>query len=552
MSSSSTPANGGSDIGPQSAKKAVEQDFHQHLNSGVAKQPNNAPGTAHGASGEKSAAVLSNQTESATGPSTSSKDAASLDQIELKQPALTSLVTINNYLNPFQLDASSSNAMNLRQALQLGLDQNLDLAISRTTTYQNKFALYSQMSNFLPNATSGFSEYMPSGHIGLPFSPAGLFGGSSGTLLGSSAIASTRTTVRVHSPFEIMHAGAEFYAYRGGSVLFGTLQAKHNFKAAKFGEKSTLSDTLMTVTQNYYNLVLAETLLQIRIEAVRTSEEQLRRNLDRFHAGLATNLDVLQSRTQLSRDRQALVDQQTNRRSAAIALAGSLHANLGQDLIPVELLVRKVRLVDPRLNIADLLQLAIDNRPELKQYEELRLAAKRAILVAAANLHPTVLLTGAAYGIGPPKDVGPLGIFSVQLNWRLKGFGTVDAFNVQQARWQARQANLQAQKELQTVLEQVRNSYLQILDKERNIEESSNEVDSSLEELRLAELRKSSGLGINLDIITAQRDYTQALVDKAQAIVNFNIAQAQLVHDMGLISVNALTSGRLLSKANAQ
>ena len=356
----------------------------------------------------------------------------------------------------------------------------------------------------------------------------------------------------MHSPFEIMHAGAEFYAYRGGSVVFGTLEAKHNLKAAKFGEKGTLSDTLMSVTQNYYNLVLAETLLRIRIEAVRTSEEQLRRNLDRFHAGLATNLDVLQSRTQLSRDRQSLLDQQTNRRSAAIALAGSLHANLGQDLIPVELMVRKVRLVDPRLNIADLLQLALDNRPELKQYEELRLAAKKAILVAAANLHPTVLLTGAAYGIGPPKAVGPLGLFSVQVNWRLKGFGTVDAFNIQQARWQARQANLQAQKELQTVLEQVRNSYLQILDKERNIEESSDEVNSSLEELRLAELRKSSGLGINLDIITAQRDYTQALVDKAQAIVNFNIAQAQLVHDMGLISVNALTSGRLLSKANAQ
>ncbi|WP_421020655.1 TolC family protein, partial [Klebsiella pneumoniae] len=66
-----------------------------------------------------------------------------------------------------------------------------------------------------------------------------------------------------------------------------------------------------------------------------------------------------------------------------------------------------------------------------------------------------------------------------------------------------------------------------MLDKERNIEEASNEVASSLEELRLAELRTTNGLGINLDIITAQRDYTQALVDKAQAMINFDIAQAQ-------------------------
>ena len=75
------------------------------------------------------------------------------------------------------------------------------------------------------------------------------------------------------------------------------------------------------------------------------------------------------------------------------------------------------------------------------------------------------------------------------------------------------------------------------------------EEESSLEELRLAELRKSSGLGTNLEIITGQRDYTQARVDKAQALINFNIAQAQLIQDMGLISTDSLTSGRLLSKS---
>jgi outer membrane protein TolC len=108
---------------------------------------------------------------------------------------------------------------------------------------------------------------------------------------------------------------------------------------------------------------------------------------------------------------------------------------------------------------------------------------------------------------------------------------------------------LQAQKELQTICNQVRNSYIASLDKERNLEESTNEVRSSLEELRLAELRKSSGLGINLDIITGQRDYTQARVDQAQALIDFNIAQAQLLHDLGMISTEALTSRKLLSES---
>jgi len=176
------------------------------------------------------------------------------------------------------------------------------------------------------------------------------------------------------------------------------------------------------------------------------------------------------------------------------------------------------------------------------------LAAKRAIIVSGSKLQPTVALSGNIYGIGPPSNLQSLWVFAVNANWQLRGAGTVDAFAVEQSRWQARQAALESQKELQTVLGQVRNSFLQSLDKERNIEEASAEVSSAVEELRLAQLRKEHGVGTNLDIITAQRDYTQALIDKAQAMINFNIAQAQLVHDVGLVSVDALSSGRLLTK----
>jgi outer membrane protein len=541
-----------------SANAAMNGDFEKHKNAAILQQKSLNKPAPSGASGEKSPAVFTTPPAGTVGPSKAASGAVALDEIQLNATKLQSLITVNNYLNPFQLDASTANTINLRQALITGLDQNLDLAISRTNTKERQFAFFSSLGNFLPDPTFGYSDYLTNGRIGLPVSAASLFGSSAATTVGAtggtaiSGVGSTNsgtTTIRIHSPFQIMHAGMDFYAYRGGSVLFGALQAKHNYKAAKHQEKASLSDTLMIITQNYYNLVLAEALLQIRVQAVRTSEEQLRRNLDRFHSGLATNLDVLQSRTQLSRDRQALVDQQISRRSASISLSTCLNIDLGLDLKPVELVVKKVRLVDPRLNVSDILQLAIDNRPELKQYEELRMAAKRSIMVAGANLQPSVLLSGNAYGIGPPSNVQALGVFAINANWRLRGFGTVDGFDVQQARWQARQASLQSQKQLQTVLSQVRNSYLQILDKEKNIEQASDEVNSSLEELRLAELRKSSGLGLNLDIITAQRDYTQALVDKAQAIINFDIAQAQLVHDTGLISVDALTSNRLLSKA---
>jgi len=255
----------------------------------------------------------------------------------------------------------------------------------------------------------------------------------------------------------------------------------------------------------------------------------------------------LQSKTQLARDRQALIDQQANRRNASLTLAESLNLPLGEDVVPQDLAVRKVRLISPSMTVGQLLTVAIDNRPELKQYEELRLAARKAVIVAAANLQPSVALSGNAYGIGQPSNVELLGVFAVNINWRLRGFGVVDSMDMANAKWQARQASLQAQKQLQMVCRQVRNSYVQMLDRERNVEEAGVEVVSALEELRLAELRKASGLGLNLDIIAAQRDYTQARVSQAQAVINYNIAQAQLLRDLGVISTDALTSGKLLT-----
>jgi outer membrane protein TolC len=527
-----------------SVQSSLDEDYQNHL-SNLRRAKHSAPSKADtGAPNEKQQEILKHYTRETSGPGKAIGE-YDVQKIDIPRPKLESLISVNQYLSPFSLDATSSTVMSLRTALMTGLERNLDLAISRANTKQSQFAFYSALGNFLPDPTLGYSEYFTKGEIGLPFALSSLIAASGASSL--TAGGGRSSTIHIDRPVEIMHAGAQYFAYRGGSVLFGSLQARNSYRAAKHQEHASLRDTLMTITQNYYNLVLAETLLKIRIDAVKTSEEQLRRNQDRFHSGLATNLEVLQSKTQLSRDRQALVDQQANRRNAAITLSDSLNLSFVQDLVPIDLEVHKIRLVDSRLDISQLLRIAIDSRPELKQYEELRLAAKKAILVSAANLQPSVALSGNVYGIGPPSNVQALGVFAVNINWRLRGMGIVDSMDTAQARWQARQATLQAQKELQTICGQVRNSYVRSLDKERNVEESSNEVQSALEELRLAELRKSSGLGLNLDIITAQRDYTQARVSQAQAIIDFNIAQAQLLHDVGVISTESLTSHKVLS-----
>ena len=102
------------------------------------------------------------------------------------------------------------------------------------------------------------------------------------------------------------------------------------------------------------------------------------------------------------------------------------------------------------------------------------------------------------------------------------------------AKAQARAALLNSNQQLLYVVQQVRESYLNSQTAERQIEVADKGVISSAEELRLARVRLANGVGTNIDVINAQRDFITALVQKANAIIQFNIAQAQLLHDIGV------------------
>jgi outer membrane protein TolC len=465
------------------------------------------------------------------------------DVIELPKPELKALITIDERMNPYELEASGGRTISLRQALLTAVDQNLDIGIANTRVSSQKWTYLGSLGKFLPTPTLGYYTGYAKGSLNFPIFGSNTQNGSSGQAGNNNATQGSTQGTPINSAFNIATAGFAYDAYQGGKVVFTALQNRNLLRAQRAESKATFSDSLLQTAQNYYNLVLSEALLQVRIRAVETSVEQLRINSQLAQNGLATNLDVLQSKTQLSRDRQALIDQQVARRTAAITLADTLNMQLGEDLAPAVRILRKVRLVSTDLKTGDLLRLAIDHRPELKQYEELRKAAKKAIIVATSPLQPTAKLQGNVIGLGPHiSSMETIYALFFSVNWKLNNLGTYDLSNVQSSRYQARQRLLEANKELVTVLDQVRTSLLSSLRSEKNIYETMNEVRSATEELRLAQLRFENGLGTNIDIINAQRDLTTAQIDHAQAIINFNIAQVQLVHDIGLTSVDTLTS----------
>ncbi len=176
-------------------------------------------------------------------------------------------------------------------------------------------------------------------------------------------------------------------------------------------------------------------------------------------------------------------------------------------------------------------------------------------LVSSGAVAPSIF----GGGTGPSSQANtngslqaPAGIFpgtfrsfqaGFSLSWSLPNSGLTSVASILTAKVLARQALMQANQEIGQILQQVRSDYLAMMDARAVIDKAAYAVASSREAWRLSRVRLKAGVGTNLEEIQAQRDYVAALTNQAQAIGNSNIAQAQLLHDMGMISVATLTEG---------
>lgn len=487
------------------------------------------------------------------------------EQVVVKPPLLSALIRLDKMLSPLQLDASSQKDIGLREVLSQALANNLTIKISHADMESCRWNYYGALGQFLPTASNDINFSALNGYY---VSPAGL-------------------VIPIKNPFLTTANGFTQPLFKGGALLYGALQNKHLYKASQFQLKGTTNEILLEATKLYYNLAYNDVMLQIRVKSCEVSQGLLIVQQDLYDNGVNTQLDVLQAKYELSNDRQKLITQQVERRQAAVNLATILNDNTDVDLQLRDRQVSKIRLVDKTLSVGDLLKIAIDNRPELKRYDQLRMAAKDAVKVARAALLPVVTGTGtiigsasnaqstssltqssqqtplssSGSGLGaiasaagvplgssssmtvPPKwTMHPLFSIGVDVTYNLGGMGVPEMAQVQNARWQARKAQLEFNRNLSHIYAEVRDAYLSSLSAENLIVETTDAVRFAEESLRVAVIRLKDGVGTYLEVTQAQRNYTDSLINKANAIIKFNLAQAQLLHSLGRMTVDTLTA----------
>lgn len=484
--------------------------------------------------------------------------------------------TVNSLFNPIKLTnpiklevrVDIPLDLNLEEALKMAILQNLDIKGAEHQANLQKWKLRENIGNFFPDFSTGFLAQRFDGS----FLVGGVF-----------PVSALTTNINAFMRFD-------YRFFDGGKKIFNTLAAKNLYKSLQENQNLLLKDALLAVTTAYNQLLKEQAKLDVLAKSVEEAEAEVQLNKNLEELGTGTKFNVLQSQTKFAQQKQGYILQQTKLRQASIKLTTLLNMEQGIQINPdkKDLKAESPKVLD--MSIVQLIEVAKENRPEIKKLEFELKAQKNNIGVALSDYLPSANFFGQYGGTGKrliddtststifpdavflddsgnpivsmirtrnisdviPRSGKPFVVqvdetlmsnkfIGIQVDWDFgNGLGIPTFSRIKQAKEQVKLLDTNLEKLNKQVEQEVRSAYLNIQAAHELIDVAKTRVSSATEALELAKARLENGVGINIELLEAQTQYTESLVSQIEAIVEFNNAKAQLFYSLGLIDINSL------------
>ncbi|MGE3467579.1 MAG: TolC family protein [Pyrinomonadaceae bacterium] len=287
------------------------------------------------------------------------------------------------------VDLLQQRTMTLRDAIELALENNRDVEVSRQTARIAEFDLAASRGLTQPRLTGQLyydRTTLPNVSIFTSNQKT-----TSGTLLGNVALTTTRLDsgtvfsgsfnnqrVTTNNPISVL--SPQLNASLGFAVtqpLFRgrkfdqtrrTIEiAKRNIELTDTQFQQRTIETVANVQKAYWDLTYALRNLQVQRDAVRDAKDQLAHNRRLVDEGQLAPIDIVAAETQVANFEQAVYDALNGVNVAENILKNLLSPNRtsaiwAEALVPVEPV--EITVPDPTLTQA--MELALDNRPELE------------------------------------------------------------------------------------------------------------------------------------------------------------------------------------------
>lgn len=325
----------------------------------------------------------------------------------------------------------------------------------------------------------------------------------------------------------------QYPLYTGGRLEAQIALAEANVKGAEATLERIKQQIVFTTRQAYFQLLLAQSGLEVAERGVAQAAETLRVARVRVAAGASPRFDEVQAQVALATSRQTQVRSRNSIAQAAQILNGLLNLPLNTPLVLRDaFVVRPVgEGVDP------LVARAFQSRPEFAELQARRAAAQAGIRLAESGGKPNVTAqaTGSYSNTG-----GLLAGATAAAGWSILLAATMNLFDggitrerIKEAQLRLEQLQATEAQQRQAVELEVRQAFLNLQSAAEELAGADALVAQAQEALRIANVRFQSGVGTNLEVLNAQVSASQAEASRVQALFNYNLARATLERAVG-------------------
>lgn len=318
----------------------------------------------------------------------------------------------------------------------------------------------------------------------------------------------------------------------------GTIEsARQALIAANWTHNATIQNVVLQVESAYFNYMANKGLVESERLSVKEAQTSLESTQERQRVGLATVADVLQAKTALSQASLTLEstegDLQTTR--GALALAMGLSANA-----PYDIEAAPATAVGPATDSVNaLIEQAVKSRPDLASAQAQYRQAIGNVRAARGNLFPSIQVTGTGGRTYVQTLPSGASNYSVTLGLVIPIFsGFSRQYAVSQARAEADAALGRAASVKQQVEFQVFSSYYALQTAARRVNTADDLLASAQASEEAALGRYRAGVGLFVDLLTAQSALASARAQQVQARWVWQTSLAQLSHDTGLLDTS--------------
>ena len=327
--------------------------------------------------------------------------------------------------------------------------------------------------------------------------------------------------------------------FAGGGLLAQSRSQELIVEAFRYASSTQIASTIQTVTKEFYAVLQAEENIEVELENIALLQEQLSSVTSLFDNGVVSKFDVLQAKVSLANAKPQLILAENSLRLALAQLQRSIGFRHDTDT-DTDGFHPEAKFIGPaELEMLDyastnLLDLAFQQRPEIKEQEMYLASSKEGLKAAKSGRWPTLSLSGGydfrrSYEALDDRFENIVDGWTVGLtsSWNIWD-GRENAGRIMQAMARVRQSEIQIEIVKQNIKVEVQTALSEIESATELLNASEKTTELAIEALRLADERYAVGRATYLDNLQARLALTQARNNKVRAKYRYLSAGADL------------------------